>query len=324
MRWPSAPDPSSTPVLFPGVLAAQGWQLQTSDDGSYFAGFLNAPAGVEISLVCGERSPQGLSPQETGNMEPDISAPNTLILYIGMGHIPAPQSEFKRQDVIISTGAQGYRIPELIWNELFGTWEARVAAQDALLQSMAASPGFEIITNEGRQPIPAAGFATGYDQLLGYCQSMFESSGISWDGTPPQPREQSDGGVDMRRVAEGTMVEGCNGDATTGENYLLSGDIDGDGIEDVVLDWREVECVNAPARPFCGASMCSADVFISSDYPVTGQPKNLLALGVKLIPLNNGNTGIITGGSMGQCNADGRNPCEYLYYWDGSDLALAP
>ena len=80
-------------LLLPSALAAQGWQLQTSDDGSYFAGFLNAPAGAEISLVCGERSPQGLSAQETGNMEPDISAPNTLILYIGMGHIPAPQSE---------------------------------------------------------------------------------------------------------------------------------------------------------------------------------------------------------------------------------------
>lgn len=46
--------------------------------------------------------------------------------------------------------------------------------------------------------------------------------------------------------------------------------------------------------------------------------------GVALVPLSNGSSGISIGGSLGICFEEGRDPCEYLWHWTGSELALLP
>ncbi len=59
-------------ALMPSASKAQDWTMSQFDDGSYSAppsrGGRTRPA-----LVCGERSPQGLSAAVTGNTEPDIT-----------------------------------------------------------------------------------------------------------------------------------------------------------------------------------------------------------------------------------------------------------
>lgn len=128
----------------------------------------------------------------------------------------------------------------------------------------------------------------------------------------------------MRDAAESFIALGCNGTARREEGYLLPGDIDGDGQEDIVLNWDSVTCMTTIPKPFCGAAMCSAQVFISSLFPRTGQPEELLAIGVRVAELNNGLDGLITGGSLGNCEQERRDPCEYLYYWNGVALVPAP
>ena len=105
---------------------------------------------------------------------------------------------------------------------------------------------------------------------------------------------------------------------------MLAGNIDGDGAEDIVLNWDEIDCLAGPARPFCGASACAADVFLSMQFPRTRKPETLLAQGVSLQPLSNGNDGVQVGGTLNACLKRGFEACEFLYYWDGYGLRELP
>ena len=312
-------------ALAPQIVLAQGWELRTNDDGSFFWAAIRAPEGSQMSLLCGERSPQGLSPAQTGNTEPEITSPRTFRLNMSSVDIGQPTGiDLTRSDVMIVAGTTGYRLTRVIWNELFGSWETDLAANDPVFAAIAAVPTFELRSQAGVRRMTTAGFARSINQLSDFCQSMFATIGKPWYASQALPQERAVGNSAMRQAAEAAIGLGCNGPANRQSGYLLSGNIDGDGVEDVVLDWERVACLSDLARPFCGASFCSADVFISTAFPALGQPETLLAVGVEIIPLNNGLDGIRVGGSSGNCYAEGRDPCLYLYYWNGFSLVPAP
>ena len=128
----------------------------------------------------------------------------------------------------------------------------------------------------------------------------------------------------MRQIAESNIWKGCGGAAHIEPDAFLTGDIDGDGVPDVVLDWRSVQCQGSMRYPFCGASTCTADVYLSSAYHRTGYPEALLALGVRLQPLSNGAMAVAVGGTLSDCYAVGKDSCEFLFYWNGYDLVKLP
>ncbi|MEX0281027.1 MAG: hypothetical protein AB3N13_07520 [Arenibacterium sp.] len=305
--------------VLPGNLAAQSWELQTFDDGSFFLGAIRIASTPGFALLCGERSPQGLSPRVTGNVEPEITPLRVFRLTLSSNDIGDPNGfEVSRGDVVIISGQAGYRLPDVRWNELFNTWEADLISDDPLLAAMGANPWIDIQSRAGNRRIAAAGFSTSLGQLGNYCKSMFATIGKPWDATT------GGGFATMRDAAESAIGLGCNGAARREDGYLLPGDIDGDGQEDIVLNWDSVICMTTIPRPFCGAAMCSAEVYLSSLFPRTGQPEQLLAIGVRIVELNNGLDGLITGGSLASCAQEGRTPCEYLYYWNGVALVAAP
>ena len=128
----------------------------------------------------------------------------------------------------------------------------------------------------------------------------------------------------MRQIANSAIWQGCGGGAQIEPDAFLTGDIDGDGLPDVVLDWGAVQCYGPMSRPFCGASRCSADVFLSSAYHRKRSPETLLGQGVWLQPLSNGNIGVSVGGALNECYATGNQSCTFLYYWNGFDLVNLP
>jgi hypothetical protein len=128
----------------------------------------------------------------------------------------------------------------------------------------------------------------------------------------------------MRQAAEADVAKGCNGPSTYEPDAFLSAEIDGDGVPDVVLDWRKIKCSGTFSQPFCGASMCSADVYLSASYLRTNSPKQFLAAGVRLQSLSNGNMAVGVGGSLADCYGIGADNCEFLYYWNGADLVDLP
>lgn len=311
-----------TLMAFSGAAQAQEWKLHEFDDGSFFVASITPQQGSGIGFLCGERSPRGLSPQQTGNMEPDITPPGVLRLNLSAAQIGEPKGDERgRQDVMFVAGGQGWRLPSVGWNELFNTWEADLAANDAMFAALAGGGPIELHSRAGRLALPHTGFAAALGQLREHCAGMFASIAKPWPGASPAaaaaPRSAADGA--MVQAAHAAIRRGCNGPAQSEPNYLLRGNIDGDGQEDVVLVWRRVTCQTGHRRPYCGASMCSADVFLSAKFPRTGQPENLLALGVNLQPLTNGAMAVSVGGSLASCQGLGAG-CEFLFWWNGLDL----
>jgi len=306
-------------VVSPGAAAAQDWAMSQFDDGSFFSATLAPVDGPGPALVCGERSPQGVSPTVTGNTEPDITPPGAFRVYLSDRAIGAPGAHLQtRDDVLLVVGDTGFRLRGLRWNELFVTWEIDLPANDPAFAAIAGHERFELRSDRGSHAVSAVGFADGLRQLTGYCSAVFAAIGKPW----PQQGGAATQVEAMRRAAEADIGRGCNGPATWGPEAMRAANIDGDGIEDIVLDWRAVTCSSGPPRPYCGASMCSADIYLSALFPRKGHPEKLLALGVRIQPLDNGNDAVGLGGSLSSCReAFGTGDCEFLWYWTGTGLA---
>lgn len=299
-----------------GPAMAQDWQLRTYDDGSFFVHSLVGPPG-SLGLQCGERSAQGLSPLTTGNTTPLITVPGGVRIGFGSETLGVPQPQDRRSDVMIVIGAAGFQLPELAWDELDGTWGLELPQDDPVFGQLAQTDVFGIYTGSDGQmrQVSARGFAQAFGQLTQSC-----AAGFAAIGQPPEPAQvvtpqPPSGPMEARAMAAITV--GCGGPSDLGAAAILRGQIDGDGTEDVVLDWSEITCLSGLARPFCGASLCSADVFLSAQG---GTPETLLALGVRLQPLSNGLQAVATGGSLSMCQERGASACEFLWYWTGSAL----
>ncbi len=299
--------------LMPAVSWAQDWTMSQFDDGSFFSATLAPVDGPGPALVCGERSPQGLSAAVTGNSEPDITPAGAFRVYVSDRTIGGPGAHRQiRDDVMLIVGDSGFRLRGLRWNELFSTWEVDLPATDPAFAGIAAQERFELRSDRGSHVISAIGFDAGLRQLTGYCSAMFTAVGLPWS--------TGQAGA-MRRAAETDIRRGCGGPATTSDRALLSANIDGDGVEDIVLDWGEVTCQSGLPRPFCGAAMCSANLYVSALYPRTGKPEDWLAQGVRLQPLNNGKDGVAMGASLASCREAGHpGGCTAILYWDGTRM----
>ncbi len=306
----------------PVLAVAQGWEFNTFDDGSYFSAAIRTEPGPAFALLCGERSPRGLSPQQTGNMEPDITRPDSVRLFFDDAAISGfDGATLERQDVLLVVGSTGYRLPTIIWDELFSAWQTDLQANDPVFNVIAGQPEFELRSADRSVVVPANGFGAAFAQLTAHCQAMFTAIGKPW-ATVPAAQPSAPVRAGMREVAEASIRTGCGGPAQLDANAILTGNIDGDGREDVVVDWSAITCSGGYPRPFCGAAMCSATVFVSQGFDASEGPADLLAAGVRLIDLNNGNNGVVTGGSLSMCQQRGTTSCDFIWYWDGNDLRL--
>ncbi|TDK52127.1 hypothetical protein E1832_02075 [Antarcticimicrobium luteum] len=310
-------------ALLPGLGAAQDWAqdwaMSQFDDGSFFSATLAPVDGPGPALVCGERSPQGVSPAVTGNTEPDITPPGAFRVYISDRAIGAPGAHLQtRDDVLLVAGDDGFRLRGLRWNDLFSTWELDLPETDPAFAAIAGQDRFELRSDRGNHVISAMGFGEGVRQLSGYCRAMFAAVGRPW----PQQGAAGARGVTMRQAAEADIRRGCGGPASWTPEALKSANIDGDGAEDIVLDWREVTCSGYGSSLFCGAAMCSADLYISALYPRRGKPESWLAQGLRIQPLSNGMDGVVMGSSLASCSQIGLpGGCESTMYWNGTGLA---
>ncbi len=305
-------------ALWPCLGAAQDWTMSQFDDGSFFSATLAPVDGPGPALVCGERSPQGVSAAVTGNTEPDITPAGAFRVYVSDRAIGAPGAHLQvRDDVLLVAGDSGFRLHGLRWNELFSTWEVDLPAADPAFAAIAGQERFELRSDRGSHMVSALGFGTALEQLTGYCATMFTSVGLPW---PQQQGAQALAGA-MRRAAEADIRRGCNGPATWSAAAMKPAHIDGDGAEDIVLDWREVRCSTGMARPFCGAAMCSTDIYLSALYPSRRQPEKLSAQGVRIQPLDNGKDAVALGSTLATCQQGGTfGGCESLWYWTGTGL----
>lgn len=310
-------------ALCAGIAQAQVWVASQADDGAYVYGSAS-PEPVQVWLSCNAPSAQRLPPVQVDAHEETVSAPYTIRLEFGLGLIPG--GDF-RADIHLWIGETAYRLPPVAPNELVGVWELTLSMADPMLTALRAASRLVLAPGSDQAwEIPVAGLPEASKAAMQTCVDAWIAAGFD---VPPAlsefaPAWGGGAATPMRVAADRAVAEGCNGPATRGPGYLLAGNVDGDGVEDIVLDWDAVECAAPPARPFCGAALCSADLFLSATYPRTGQPEGWLAMGVELVPLSNGNDGVRIGTSLATCTERALPDCTLLFYWDGEEFRELP
>lgn len=309
---------------------AQDWRVFTSDDGSFFYG---AAQGPGLTLECGGRSPRGLDPMVTGNVEPSITAPFSFNL------IPADAAVGNRgpgplSDVTLQTGQAGYYLPALMRNELNGTWEQPIAMTDQLVITL-RNEGRTILTSPGigATEVPTRGMRAAIDQVVAYCGGLWAQTGhavplLLQGGAAPPPAAPPPSDAEQRLInmVNADLAEACaGGQASLSPDALQRGDFDGDGQQDILLFWRDVTCITGPnvsfgsGAGFCGAAACSGSVYLST-RPVK-RDSDLLALGASVLQRPDGGADIVAYPSLSVCNSEfGTTSCTHRFRWNGGDF----
>lgn len=313
-------------LLLPMNARAQDWKFENRNDGVAFNTYLYHQGGEGFSLSCSGRNHAvpGLLPMYYEGTT--WTRPDELHLSFSGRSVGRFTNQLSRNDVLLVIGTIAYRLSEVIWDEYISGWNVTLQARGPMFDAISAARSFEIRSDAGTVVLGTSGFAPGYANLINTCRRQFAAARQPWRSGPMvvAPPVAPSAPVTMRRAAEADIAKGCNGPSTYEPDAFLSAEIDGDGAPDVVLDWRKIKCSGTFSQPFCGASMCSADVYLSASYGRTNSPKQLLAAGVRLQSLSNGNMAVGVGGSLADCYGIGADSCEFLYYWNGADLVGLP
>jgi len=309
--------------------AAQDWRHAVTNNGQWFEGWLVSP-GDAMSIWCGGPTLGGPGLPQTD--EPMLTDPGTFDLAVGFAALdPASAAIFTgtRSDLMIVAAGQGFGLPEAHWDELNGMgWVQRLGLHDPMFAALAQDGEVQVWAGDVFvASVPGRGLREGLAVVGASCQAGWGLSPASAGPAVPPP-SQAPAPVQIQTLTEAAadaIARGCNGAAVTEPGHLLSGDLDGDGSADLILDWGAVACVSGPPRPFCGAANCAAEVFLSS-RPDRVPFDVLLGAGVGIEAGPVGATRLTTGVTAGRC-AESTRPGRCQMVWvvaaDGM-VALSP
>ena len=152
--------------------------------------------------------------------------------------------------------------------------------------------------------------------------ARIRSLGIGVDPTTESPGPQAaapQGAGDVRARAEAGIARVCEGGFDAAPDAFLTGNLDGDGIDDIAIKWDAITCLGSYPRPLCGASQCAVELVLSSHRFGEGDG-TLYAAAADLVPLSNGNMGLKLAGTLATCRDIGRTTCDFIWYWSGNSL----
>lgn len=316
-----------TLLICAALPARADWTATINDDGALFYGTLRADP-AHLFLTCVERS-RGMVPlEQRGAHEIGLTPPFALRLELTEALIPDPGEPASPVALAIWVDGRGFAIPRADWNQIDNVWSANIAMTDPLVTALRGAS--DLIIGQSAGPhyrFATAGIGLALQQVLQFCSDEYTRLGhplppalteFRRGTTQPQPASQLD------TAMQSAIAQTCAAGAQLDPSSPLRGDIDGDGIEDLVLDWRAVRCSGEAMQFHCGASQCGIDIYLSRQYPLTGKPESVFGIGARLNPLSNGLQGVAVGGSLRACMDAGRgnNGCEFIWYWTGSSLEL--
>lgn len=319
--------------------ASAQWRSDIRDDGAYLYGYAMPPEGVDMVMGCHHPSFGGKNPIETGAHEMGAMEPYMTRFQFGPDMMPqtvgqtydAPGRGVVRGDITVWLDDQGFALPELLYDELNSFWTLDLPTKDPLVMRLWTAQRFVYQIGDGpayEVPFEGAGAAVQAGSLA--CIEHLEQMGMQ---TPPEilvyfnDGFEEDVGEDvapptldgpMFGLVSEAVIAGCSGaNPTYGPNYLLIGDIDGDGRNDGVVNWHDISCGNQ--RMMCGASNCSGEVILTGEG--RRYEKNvMLGVGFELIDLDNGLKGVAAWQGFSTCGTE--SACAQILYWDGSALQV--
>lgn len=322
-------------LLFPLLANAQDWQNHNADDGAYVYGNAS-PTGVGFGVACNAPSAQGLPPVQVGAHEESLTGPFNLRLEMSSELITGYEP---RRDVVLWLGQSAYRLPLIYLNELVGVWEFELSMADPMVAALRQAPRL-VLAPGSDQPveIPVGGIDATMRAAMQVCVDAWAVAGhtiptalnefwppVGEDAPLATPAAGPMGDI-LAAAANRRIAEGCRfGLKSIEPGTYVSGDIDQDGVADLLLDWAGVECfgTNLPeTRPYCGASHCSVDLFLSRSFQREGIYETL-AIGGKLVRNAAGGLDVELGRGLASCDDPMFGPgCITRLRWTGAALDI--
>ena len=290
--------------------ASQSWQAKLTRDAAYIAGSVSYP-GLGIGFACHSRAPERGSVINSDWFEASIGKPGQFLIDFSTALVPSGMS--RRSDLILVVDQTGYRLPSVGWNDMLSSWETSVGVTDALFGALPTAS--RLILQVGTQQaweLPVNGLGAAVDQARAHCMA-------AWNGVvfalpaAPAPAPAAGQPFQLPPQIQAYANGQCNGPARIGVDALQAGDLDRDGIPDVVVDWRDVLCPGESYSGFCGAANCSIDIFVSSrGY---ARPFQMLGTSAGIGPGRGGGLVVQVNGTYGLC---GHTGCDAPWVWTGS------
>ena len=314
-------------LLSTSSIAFADWRAETGTVlGLFYGNAKTYPAA--LALHCNGQVPGQSLNAPDANLSPTYG----FRLEISPPILPSPGAAGRRTDIGLWVNGAGFQLPQMIWSELDHVWSTSVSMSDPMISAMRL--GGAIIVGPvsgGQYQVAADNMGIAIEQAMTYCVPLFAQQGHA---VPPAlapfvgaPSDEERGGDTLEDFANYHISTGCqNGGFTTDPGYIQQGLIDADADTDFVVDWGKIQCVTGISRPFCGASQCAADLFLSGSFFPEGRPDSFLAQGMNLIDLSNGRKGLQLGGTLSMCNAAGKGTsgCQFIWYWDGTQMQQLP
>lgn len=287
-------------LWLPGAALAQGWIFQQDPSSGWISAVTCAPGATGqtsalcLSLGCDPgQGPRALLSVTEGQVPPEFDA--TIAVDGGVAGV----LDFRRDDTGI-------------------TFQAPLDEQDTLLQALQGGQGAEIRLEAGAKPIvhplSLVGSRDAIAQVLAACPTPAaeirpgDSIGQDLPG-----RTSDDPAADAIAENEAT----CAGGATSVEpGFLTQTDVDGDGVNDVLIDYLGLTCDGS--RAFCGTGGCSQEIWLgATDGPYRLLLADLIQQIEQTAP---GRIRIHMEG--GDCGLSGAESCIYDYRIEGGALRL--
>lgn len=311
---------------------AQTWEAALNDDGGYAYGYARAE-GLPMAFACNARSVQNRPLIEVGAHEEQPTAPYHMRIEFWGKAIPETGVDL-RADMVLWADDTGYQLPPVARDEFYGYWFVELSMSDPIFPEFAGASRLVLaVGQDAVWEVPMAGLSQAVEQAQQHCAATLVATGYPappWFGpvmaaaqqrAAPSSGAPTSGVFTVPQQVIGHANRLCEGAATIEPDALQAGDIDGDGVPDVVLDWNHIRC--APpmmARAFCGAANCSVDVFMSSKGYVG--PEQMLGAVPSLVAQPDGRMGLMISGSFSMCGQNNEN-CARPWIWNGRHLDRA-
>jgi hypothetical protein len=312
--------------LLPVAAVAQApWRHGSYDNGDFFLGTATL-SDLSVALSCGERSPLRPAWRGPQDMHALVTPAGQLQLRFVKALLGAPTDPLsdETRDVILTAAGAGYQLPPVGFDYHADAWVVRLGAEDPVFAAMAASERIDLQGAAGVFSFPGAGFAPAYAQLMAFCQAKFAAIGVGWPiaNAAGQPAPADPAADALWPHVSAHLVETCGGAvASLNEGYALRANLDGDGAADFVIAWDAITCAGSIPRPYCGASQCAVDVFVSSAFRPGTRPETIYAAAVSVGPGPGGRDVLRLAGRLANCRAPGAPPdCIFHWAWRNGTL----
>lgn len=289
---------------------AQSWSGTGFDDGVWFIGAAIS-ANSEVILACGGRSAQNRPFEDSEYTEPTLTERDIINFALDPAPWGWPAAE-SLADIAIVIDGQSYSLPPLPFSDFDGAYAAGVDINDPIFAALRAGSSAAITQNGAT--IQSFGLRGSSAAI----RTMAQACVAGWANQPREPVVWSSATV--REVAE----DFCNGPAKVDFDWVTIQDLDGDGLQDLLLDIGAVECTEeefpmSRGAGMCGASHCSQFVYLS--MATTSEPEEFLSIGSRTFTDAEGRTIIAGSAGLGECQpVDPENGCEYRFDPAGGTL----